>query len=78
MHYAQRLPTPLSTRTIAAPIVALVLGAAAATGVNALLDDGTDGVPPAATKVIVAEPPAQPGEGVSAKDEAATATAIGR
>jgi hypothetical protein len=55
-----------------------VIGAAAATGVNALLDDGTGGVQPAATKVIVAEPPAQPGEGVSAKDEAATAAAIGR
>jgi hypothetical protein len=72
------LSTPLSTRTIAAPIVALVIGAAAATGVNALLDEGSGGVQAAATKVIVAEPPAQPGEGVSAKDEAATAAAIGR
>jgi hypothetical protein len=78
MHYAQRLSTPLSARTIAAPIVALVIGAAAATGVNALLDDGAGSAQPAATKVIVAEPPVQAGDGVSAKDEAATAAAIGR
>jgi hypothetical protein len=47
MHYAQRLSTPLSARTIAAPIVALVIGAAAATGVNALLDDGAGSAQPA-------------------------------
>ena len=41
MQYAARLPSVPSTKTVAVPLVALVLGAAAATGSYALIDDGT-------------------------------------
>ena len=72
MQYAERLPNP---RVMVAPIVALAIGAAAATGTYALVD-GT-GVDVQPTHVIVADTPAQPGQGVAAKDEAANAAAIG-
>ena len=49
----------------------------AATGAYALLDDDSSGFAPSTTKLIVAAP-SQPGAGVAAKDEAATAAAIGR
>jgi hypothetical protein len=71
MHYAERLPNP---RVMVVPIVALAIGAAAATGTYALVD-GT-GVDVQPTHVIVADAPAQPGQGVAAKNEAATAAAI--
>jgi hypothetical protein len=58
-----------------APAVALVIGAAAATGAYALLDNEQIELP--TPKVIVAETPAQPSQGVGAKHEAATAAAIG-
>jgi hypothetical protein len=72
MHYAERLPNP---RVMVVPIVALAIGAAAATGTYALVD-GT-GVDIQPTHVIVADAPAQPGQGVGAKNEAANAAAIG-
>jgi len=58
------------------PVLALAVGAAAATGAYALLDG--DGVTVEPTKVIVTEAPTAPSEGVAAKDEAATAAAVGR
>jgi hypothetical protein len=72
MHYAERLPNP---RVIVVPIVALAIGAAAATGTYALVDGSGVDVQP--TQVIVADAPAQPGQGVAAKNEAANAAAIG-
>jgi hypothetical protein len=71
MQYAERLPNP---RVMVVPVVALAIGAAAATGTYALVD-GT-GVDVQPTRVIVADAPAQPGQGVAAKDEAANAAAI--
>jgi hypothetical protein len=72
MQYAEHLPNP---RRMVAPAVALVIGAAAATGAYALIDSEQVELP--TPKVIVAEPPAQPSQGVAAKHEAATAAAIG-
>ncbi|MBD0282759.1 MAG: hypothetical protein ICV69_11280 [Thermoleophilaceae bacterium] len=72
MQYAERLPNP---RVMVAPIVALAIGAAAATGTYALVDGTGADVQP--TRVIVADAPAQPGQGVAAKNEAASAAAIG-
>jgi hypothetical protein len=77
MQYSERPPALPSARTMLAPIVALVIGAAAATGAYALLDDDNSGSQQPATRVIVAEPPAQPSAGVRAKDEAAVAAAVG-
>jgi hypothetical protein len=78
MQYAERLPTLPSPRTLVAPVVALIVGAGVATGAYALLDDDNAGSPAAATKVIVAEPPVQPGDGVAAKNEAGVAAAVGQ
>ena len=77
MLYAERLPALPSARTIVVPVVALVIGAAAATGTYAVLDEDTSGSQATAPKVIVADPPAQPGAGVGAKNEAGVAAAIG-
>jgi hypothetical protein len=71
MQYAAHLP---STRVLIAPLVALAIGAAGATGIYAL-SDGTD-VQLQPTRVIVAEQPSQPS--AATKDEAATAAAIGQ
>jgi hypothetical protein len=88
MQYAAHLPSP---RTLLAPVVALAIGAAGATGIYAL-SDGTD-VQLQPEQVIVVEKPAQSGATTneaataaaigkasqsSAKDEAATAAAIGK
>jgi hypothetical protein len=73
MQYADRLPSLPSPRTM----VAIVIGAGAATGIYALLDDDSAGSVASTTRVIVAEP-AQPGAGAAAKDEAAVAAAIGQ
>jgi hypothetical protein len=72
MQYAEHLPNP---RRMVVPVVALVVGAAAATGTWALLDSEQVALQP--PKVIVTEVPAQPSQGVAAKNEAATAAAIG-
>jgi hypothetical protein len=71
MEYAAHLP---STRSLLVPVVALTIGAAGAVGVYAALDDAEIGVQ--SPRVIVTQAPAQPGEGVAAKHEAATAAAI--
>ncbi len=74
MQYSERLPVPLPTRSLVTPLVALLIGAAAATGAYALIDNGDELQP---SKVIVVERPAPAGDGVAAKDEAASAAAIG-
>jgi hypothetical protein len=71
MEYAARLFNP---RAVLVPAVALLIGAGGAVGVYAAVDD-TD-VAPQPTRIVVADPPAPPTEGVAAKDEAATAAAI--
>jgi hypothetical protein len=72
MEYAANLPNP---RSLLVPAIALVIGAGGAVGVYAALDDTDVNIQP--TRVVVAEPPAAPSEGVAAKDEAGTAAAIG-
>jgi hypothetical protein len=74
MDYAARLARP-STRTMVVPVVALVIGAAAATGVYALIDNGGDAIQ-AATRVIVVETPARHSADIPGKNETATAAAI--
>ena len=64
----------LSARTMLAPLVALVIGAAAATGTYALIDNG-DAIQ-ASTRLIVVETPAQHSADIPGKNEAATAAAI--
>jgi Rieske Fe-S protein len=56
MQYAASLPALPSRRTMIAPVVALLVGAGAATGVYALIDN-SDGSAQAA-RVIVVERPA--------------------
>jgi hypothetical protein len=73
MQYAERLPNP---KSLVVPVVALAIGAAAATGGYALIDSDQVNLPE--PKVIVSETPAPSSEGLAAKDEAATAAAIGR
>jgi hypothetical protein len=65
----------LSARTMLAPLVALVIGAAAATGTYALIDNG-DAAIQASTRLIVVETPAQHSADIPGKNEAATAVAI--
>jgi hypothetical protein len=65
----------LSARTMLAPLVALVIGAAAATGTYALIDNGDDAIQ-ASTRLIVVETPAQHSADIPGKNEAATAVAI--
>jgi hypothetical protein len=71
MQQVQQQPTISLTRKVLAPVVALVIGAAAATGVYALVDDA--GVKSESGLV------AKSNTGVSSetKDEAAIAAAIG-
>jgi hypothetical protein len=71
MEYAADL---LSPRSVLVPAIALVIGAGGAIGVYALLDDTDVSIEP--TRVVVADPPAAPSEGVAAKHEAASAAAI--
>lgn len=71
MDYAANLLNP---RSVLVPAIALVIGAGGAIGVYAALDDTDVNIQP--TRVVVADPPAAPGEGVAAKHEAATAAAI--
>ena len=70
MQYAERLP---NSRTLLAPVLALALGAAAATGAYALTDNETVVVED--PQVIVAEVPAQ-GSTAGGKNEARIAAAI--
>ena len=57
MDYAARLPRQ-SPRSLLVAVVALVIGAGAATGVWALIDNGND-VAQGASKVVVIETPPQ-------------------
>ena len=77
MQYAERQTTIPGTRKLLVPMVALAIGVAGATGLYTLIDDDGTSVTPADTRVIVADPPAQPGPGVAAKNEAGVASAIG-
>jgi hypothetical protein len=72
MQYALARP---AARTMLAPFVALVIGAAAATGAYALIDNG-DAVIQGATRLIIVETPAQHSADIPGKNEAATAVAI--
>ena len=74
MEYAARLPRTPSRRTIVAPIVALLVGAGAATGAYALIDNGDTATQ--AAKVIVVEKPAPNAAVIPGKNEASTAAAI--
>jgi hypothetical protein len=65
----------LSARTMLAPLVALVIGAAVATGTYALIDNGDDAIQ-ASTRLIVVETPAQHSADIPGKNEAVTAVAI--
>lgn len=75
MQYAEHLPSLPSTKAMAAPLVALVIGAASATGFWALSDDAK--VEPGGTKLIVNDLPG-PGEGVRGIDDAAKAAMIAK
>ena len=70
MQYAERLP---NSRTLLVPVLALAIGAAAATGTYALLDGET--VVVGQPEVIVAEVPA-PGTVAETHNEAVAAAAI--
>jgi hypothetical protein len=71
MEHTARLFNP---RAVLVPAIALAIGAAGAVGVYAVVDDTDVDIQP--TRVVVADPPAKPGEGVAAKHESATAAAI--
>jgi hypothetical protein len=71
MDYAANLLNP---RSLVVPAIALVIGAGSAVGLYAALDDTDVDIQP--TRVVVADPPAPPSEGVAAKHEANTAAAI--
>jgi hypothetical protein len=74
MQYAAHLPTLPSTRSMVVPLVALVVGAGAATGAYALIDNADEGAQ--ASKVIVVESPASGSTDIAGKNEAATAAGI--
>jgi hypothetical protein len=74
MEYAAPLPKTPSRRTIVAPIIALLVGAGAATGAYALIDNGDTVAQPA--KVIVVEKPGPNAAAIPGKNEASTAAAI--
>ena len=74
MQYEASLARP-SARTMLAPMVALLIGAAVATGTYALIDNG-DAAIQASTRLIVVETPAQHSADIPGKNEAATAAAI--
>jgi hypothetical protein len=71
MQYAANLTTLPSRRSILAPLVALVVGAAAAVGGYALIDDQSTTVQ-APDKVVFVDTPA-PGVGVRGIDDMSTA-----
>jgi hypothetical protein len=71
MGYAVRLFNP---RSVLVPAIALVIGAGGAVGVYAAVDETDVQLQP--TRIVVADMPAPPSDGVSAKDEAASTAAI--
>jgi hypothetical protein len=73
MQYAATRPTLPSRRTILAPLVALVVGAGAAVGAYALIDDQATEQAPG--KVVFVDTPG-PGDGVRGIDDTAASAAI--
>ncbi len=73
MEYAARLPQVRSRKTMAAPLVALLVGAGIATGAYALIDN-TDTT--TSSRVIVVEQPSPNAADIPGKNESATAAAI--
>jgi hypothetical protein len=71
------LPAAPSKKPIVAALVALLVGGAIATGVWWLTDNDVDLLPDPATRVIVADTPTTPSDGVMAKNEAGVAAAVG-
>jgi hypothetical protein len=71
------LPAAPSKKPIVAALVALLVGGAIATGVWWLTDNDVDVLPDPATRVIVADTPTTPSDGVMAKNEAGVAAAVG-
>jgi hypothetical protein len=57
MEHAENLPAPQSQRTLVASLVALVIGAAAATGIWALADDDSSATASGASDPPAAETP---------------------
>jgi hypothetical protein len=74
MEYAARLPQLPTRRKMLAPVIALVVGAGAATGVYALVDNSDQATQ--AAKVIVVEQPAPGTADIPGKNESSTAAAI--
>jgi hypothetical protein len=74
MEYAARLPQVTSRRKMLAPVLALIVGAGAATGVYALVDNNDQATQ--AAKVIVVEQPTPGTAEIAGKNESATAAAI--
>ena len=74
MQYEASLARP-SARMVVVPLVALVIGAAAATGTYALIDNADHAIQ-ASTREIVVETPAQHSADIPGKNEAATAVSI--
>jgi hypothetical protein len=75
MQYAERFLSLPSPQPLVATIAALALGTAVGTGGYALID--SEQVTQTSPNVVVVDPPVTPSGGVMAKDEAATAAAIG-
>ena len=69
MQYAAHLP---NTRSMVAPVIALAIGAAGATGIYAALDENAGSVQPSPVVITQTSPPA-----VSGPDEANVAAAVG-
>jgi hypothetical protein len=71
MQYAERLP---QSRSLLAPVLALVVGAGAATGAYALLDNHDTSLQPAAADVVVVETPAPSSSGLELRGSKASQT----
>jgi hypothetical protein len=71
---ASALPLVRHRTNIAAPLAALLVGAAVSAGVIAIADTNEPVVQPA--NVVVLDAPSPPGQGVQAKNEAGVASAI--
>ena len=76
MQYAAHLP---NTRSMVAPVLALAIGAAGATGIYAAIDDSGGSAQPSPIVVKVAATVARPSTVSTSpgKDESSTAAAVG-
>ena len=75
MQYAGRLPNLPATRTMLVCVIALLVGAAVATGAYALIDGTDSGTQ--ATKYIVVDQQANGSAEIPGKNEATTAAVVG-